>query len=171
MQVTLHATSCDSPNTSRRIALGASDVCLDGENRHAPSRHCGDARVYGHTTTAVHDDEYTPCLRSVSIRFYPFILRCLSVIFFAHCADLPVQRGRRGEVLSPVARYRGLRAHGPAPQPKGVEVSLDPSATLLTTPYYRSHTLDICFSEPIFSTTKVALEGYVRVARRFLSRK
>ena len=26
----------------------------------APSRHCGDAKVYGHTTTAMHDIEYTP---------------------------------------------------------------------------------------------------------------
>ena len=25
-----------------------------------PSRHCRDARVYGHTTTAMHDIEYTP---------------------------------------------------------------------------------------------------------------
>ena len=25
-------TSCDSPNTSRRFALGASNVCLVGEN-------------------------------------------------------------------------------------------------------------------------------------------
>ena len=26
----------------------------------APSRHCRDARVYGHTTTTMHDNEYTP---------------------------------------------------------------------------------------------------------------
>ena len=28
------------------------------KTRHAPSRHCRDARVYGHTTTAMHDIEY-----------------------------------------------------------------------------------------------------------------
>ena len=31
IQLTAHP-SCDSPNTSRRFALGASDVCLVGEN-------------------------------------------------------------------------------------------------------------------------------------------
>ena len=28
--------------------------------RRASSRHCRDARFYGHTTTAMHDNEYTP---------------------------------------------------------------------------------------------------------------
>ena len=35
--------------------------CLVGENPTCSSRHCSDARVYGHTTTAMHD-EYTPHL-------------------------------------------------------------------------------------------------------------
>ena len=30
------------------------------KTRRAPSRHCRDARVYGHTTTAMHDNDYTP---------------------------------------------------------------------------------------------------------------
>ncbi|CAM9691118.1 unnamed protein product, partial [Laminaria digitata] len=30
------------------------------KTRRAPSRHCRDSRVFGHTTTAVHDNEYTP---------------------------------------------------------------------------------------------------------------
>ena len=42
-------------NTSWRFALGASNVCLFDETRHAPSVHFRDARVYGHTTTAAHD--------------------------------------------------------------------------------------------------------------------
>ena len=47
--------SCDSPNTSRRFALGASNVCLVVENPTGFScRHSRDARVYGHTTTAMH---------------------------------------------------------------------------------------------------------------------
>ena len=29
--------------------------------RRAPPRHCRDARVYGHTTTAIHDNECIPC--------------------------------------------------------------------------------------------------------------
>ena len=46
--------SCDSPNTSRGFALGASNEWLVGENRRAPSRHSRDARVYDHSTTAMH---------------------------------------------------------------------------------------------------------------------
>ena len=49
-------------NISRCFALGASDVCLVVKTRHAPSRHCRDAR--GHTTTAMHDNEYTPPARA-----------------------------------------------------------------------------------------------------------
>ena len=45
----------DSPNTSRRFALGARNVYLVGGTRHAPSRQCRDARVHGHTTTAMHE--------------------------------------------------------------------------------------------------------------------
>ena len=35
------------------------------QTRRAPSRHCTgrDARVYGHTATAMHDGEYTPPTR------------------------------------------------------------------------------------------------------------
>ena len=50
---------CHSPNNSRRFALGASDVFLV-KTRRAPSRHCRDARVYGHTTTAMHDMSTPP---------------------------------------------------------------------------------------------------------------
>ena len=49
---------CYSPNTSRRFALGANNVCLVGENPTCSSRHCRDATVYGHTTTAMHEIEY-----------------------------------------------------------------------------------------------------------------
>ena len=57
MQLTLHAT--------RRIPHGASRLVIamsawSVETRRAPSRHCRVARVYDHTTTAMHDDEYTP---------------------------------------------------------------------------------------------------------------
>ena len=33
------------------------------KSRRAPSRHCRDAKVYGHTTKAMHDNEYTIRLR------------------------------------------------------------------------------------------------------------
>ena len=57
MQLTLHAT--------RRSLRGASHLVLamsawSVKNRCAPSRHCRDARVYGHTTTAMHDNEHCP---------------------------------------------------------------------------------------------------------------
>ena len=52
----MHAAqpSCDSPNTSRSFALGARSA-WSVKTRPAPSRHCRDARVYSHTTTAIHD--------------------------------------------------------------------------------------------------------------------
>ena len=48
-----------SPNTSRRFALGAINVCLSMsawlvKTRRAPSPHSKDARVYGHPTRAMH---------------------------------------------------------------------------------------------------------------------
>ena len=53
----LHATR----NTSLRFDVGARDVCLvTVKTRHAPSRHCGDARVYGHTTTAMREVSTRP---------------------------------------------------------------------------------------------------------------
>ena len=65
--------SRDSPNTSpRRFALGASNVCLVGENRrHSPSRHCRDARVYGLTTTAMHDTSTPAYPEQQPRRFLP----------------------------------------------------------------------------------------------------
>ena len=44
--------SRDTPNTSRRFAHGASNVCLVGATRRAPCRPVRDAR--GHTATAMH---------------------------------------------------------------------------------------------------------------------
>ena len=37
----------------RRFALGARDVCLVGEVRSAPLRHCRDPQICGHTTTVM----------------------------------------------------------------------------------------------------------------------
>ena len=57
MQLTLHAT--------RRTPHGASCLVLamsawSVKTRRAPSRHRRDARVYGHTTTAMHENGYPP---------------------------------------------------------------------------------------------------------------
>ena len=53
--------SCDSPNTSRRFALGASNVCLVGENPtfSVPVLYEGvRGSLVVHTTAAMHDIEY-----------------------------------------------------------------------------------------------------------------
>ena len=57
MQLTLHATR-RTPHGASRLVLAMSAWSV--KTRRAPSRHCRDARVYGHTTTAMHDNEYTP---------------------------------------------------------------------------------------------------------------
>ena len=66
---------CDLPDTSRfasRLVQAVSAWSL--KTRRAPSRHCRDTRVYGHTTTAMHDIEYTPPARAPSP---PSTARCL----------------------------------------------------------------------------------------------
>ena len=62
--------SCDSPNTSRRFALSASNVCLVGETRRAPSRHSKKARVYGHTTAAMHKLSTPPPPENMEVQFF-----------------------------------------------------------------------------------------------------
>ena len=39
----------------RRSREGSGDGALPAQPRRAPSRYCGDVRVYGLTTTAMHD--------------------------------------------------------------------------------------------------------------------
>ena len=57
MQVTLHATRRTPYGASRLVQ--AMSFC-SATTRRAPSRHYRDARVYGHTTTAMHDMSTTP---------------------------------------------------------------------------------------------------------------
>ena len=57
MQLTLHATR-RTPHDASRLVLATSAWSM--KSRPAPSRHCRHARVYGRTTTAMHDNEYTP---------------------------------------------------------------------------------------------------------------
>ena len=56
MQLTLHATR-RTPHGASRLVLAMSAWSV--KTRRAPFRYCRDARVYGHTTTAMHDTEYT----------------------------------------------------------------------------------------------------------------
>ena len=57
MQLTLHATRPTPHGASRLVqAMSAWSV----KTRRAPSRYCSDVKVYGHTTTAMHDNEYPP---------------------------------------------------------------------------------------------------------------
>ena len=52
MPLTLHATR-RKPHGASRLVLAMSAWSV--KTRRAPPRPCGDARVYGHTTTAMHD--------------------------------------------------------------------------------------------------------------------
>ena len=52
MQLTLHATR-RTPHGGSRLVLAMSAWSVN--TRRAPSRHGRDARVYGHTTTAIYD--------------------------------------------------------------------------------------------------------------------
>ena len=70
MQLTLHATRRTPQGASRLVrAMCAWAV----KTRRAPSRHCREARVYGHTATAMHDIEYTPQYSSTTL-YSPAVL-------------------------------------------------------------------------------------------------
>ena len=53
-------SSCDSPSSSRRFALGASNASWSVKTRRTPSRHYKDAGVHGHKTAAMHDMSTPP---------------------------------------------------------------------------------------------------------------
>ena len=56
MQPTLYATP-GTPQGASRLVLAMSAWSVN--TRRAPSRHYRDSRVYGRTTTAMHDNEHT----------------------------------------------------------------------------------------------------------------
>ena len=58
IQLTLDATHPTPHGASRMVQ--AMSACLVGETRRAPSRDCGGAWDYGHTTAAMRDIEYPP---------------------------------------------------------------------------------------------------------------
>ena len=83
---------------------------------HVPSRHCRDARVYGHTTTAMHDNECTLppplhgiiycCTRTHSVQQHLQELRASHHLFARRCTN---ELSRACATLSetPVHRFIG----------------------------------------------------------------
>ena len=59
----LHTTRPTPPYGASLCLVQAMPAC-SAKTRCAPSRHCRDARVYGHTTTAMHDMSTPPPPRS-----------------------------------------------------------------------------------------------------------
>ena len=72
MQLTLHAPR-RTPHTASRLVLAMSASSV--KTRRAPSQHCRDAWVHGHTTTAMHDNEYPPHLPPTTVRALHFSYR------------------------------------------------------------------------------------------------
>ena len=79
MQLTLHATR-PTPHGASRLVQATSAWSV--KTRHAPSRHCRDERVYVHTTTAMHDNEYTPP-PPVALFVFLTILTTLTILIFS----------------------------------------------------------------------------------------
>ena len=75
MQLTLHATRRTPHGASRLVLAMYAWLVTTGR---APSGHCRDAWVYGHTTTAMHDNEYTPH----HVWDSSFEVACRSFLFF-----------------------------------------------------------------------------------------
>ena len=96
MQLTLHVTHRTPRGASRLVhALSARSV----KNRRAPSRHCRDARIYGHTTTAMHDMSNPPPLRAR--------LSHLSSYRSSARINFSVQMPSTGKRSSRTFKYRG----------------------------------------------------------------
>ena len=79
MQLTLHATH-RTPHGASCLAQAMS--AWPGETRCAPSRHCKDARVYGHTTTAMHDTPLPPCLLKLLASSSLTLISNFALLFF-----------------------------------------------------------------------------------------
>ena len=92
--------TCDWRNTSRFASrLMQASSAWSVKTRRAPSRHCRDARVYRHTTTAMHDNEYTPPLRNHFLLTAGFLHKGESENIFS-------KKGRVRVILSTTERVR-----------------------------------------------------------------
>ena len=79
MQFTLHATRRTAHGASRLVQAMSAWLM---KTRRAPSRHSRDARIYGHTTTAMHKLSLHPAplvLPGSTGQFYQFAHFCLTV--------------------------------------------------------------------------------------------
>ena len=77
--------SCDSPNTSRRVRLVQAMPAWLVKTGRAPSRHSRHARVYGPTTTAMHNLSTPPlpllCRASARKIAAGCVTICLNVLY------------------------------------------------------------------------------------------
>ena len=85
--------------------MQAINVCLVGEKPDVlPSRHCRDARVYGHATTAMHDIMRTPppplsvVIIRDTLRFIAIALSCPSHPLHTHVVPIPILLVNRQDV-------------------------------------------------------------------------
>ena len=83
MQLILYATRLTPHGASR---LGQAMSVSSSKTRRAPSRHCRDARVYGHTTTAMHGMRTPP--PSLSTPSYSNRTRCIYPPSSCRCSSV-----------------------------------------------------------------------------------
>ena len=76
--LTLHGTR-RTPHGASRLVLAMSAWSV--KTRRAPSRRCRDARVYGHTTTAMHGNEYPPPPRCLCYLYIVLVYRFFALFY------------------------------------------------------------------------------------------
>ena len=82
MQLTLHLAR---PTPHGASPLVQAIPTWSVKTRRAPSRRCRDARVYGHTTTAMHNMSASPCLGLQNKERW----RVVFLFFFFWCSPAP----------------------------------------------------------------------------------
>ena len=105
--------SCNSPTTSRRLALGARDahVRLVGENLtcSVPAL-CKDARAYGHTTTTKYEARAPPSRRHIkAIRLTPKAIGGCNHKLRRRLTPKAIQGLRQNLSGADIESYRGSR--------------------------------------------------------------
>ena len=110
MQLALHATRPTYHGVSRLVQTVSAWSVKTGR---APPRHCRDARVYGHTTTAMYDNECTPPPPSLSLFcFYTasslIVARILSPCSSPWSAAVSSQADSLPTIFTPTVRCANL---------------------------------------------------------------
>ena len=105
MQLTLHATRPPPHGASRLVqATPAWSV----KTRHTPSRHCRDARAYGHTTTAIHEIEcISPIEYPPSLPRHTHMVASVYIYRRACCVSQPGTHRQSFICLKPSSRPIG----------------------------------------------------------------